>query len=57
MGLGVKAAGVAQWVQPVELNSGSYEGLEVPQQTCHTFCWALKCLIHLENKLIIGQAK
>lgn len=59
MGLGVRAAGVAQWVQPVKLNSGVYGGLAVPQQTCNTLCWALKCLIYLGNKLvlIIGQTK
>ena len=30
MGLGVRAAGVAQWVQPVKLNSEVYRGLDVP---------------------------
>lgn len=59
MGLGVRAAGVAWWVQPVKLNSGVYGGLEVPRQTYYILCEALKCLIYLENKpvLIIGQTK
>lgn len=58
-GFGGQGCWFCPWVQLVKLNSGVYGGLEVPQETCHTLCRALKGLIYLENKLvlIIGQTK